>query len=193
MYATMKFPAVFRALLVCLSGLGLLQAGPVRKGAVEAELVPAVASVQPGRPFDVALRLAHDPHWHTYWVNAGTGYPTTVKWTLPPGWQAGEIRWPVPRALTDAKGAITGNGYDGEVLLLVTLSPPAGLQAGGNVTLRADVAWLMCREVCMPGEAALDLTLPAGNAPPAPDVRWSAKLAAARHKIYEAHCVLVKK
>jgi DsbC/DsbD-like thiol-disulfide interchange protein len=39
--------------------------------------VPAVTGVQPGRPFDVALRLAHDPHWHTYWINPGTGLPTT--------------------------------------------------------------------------------------------------------------------
>jgi thiol:disulfide interchange protein DsbD len=182
----MRFPAIFRALLVFLSGLGLLQAGPVRKGAVEAELVPAVAGVQPGRPFDVALRLAHDPHWHTYWVNAGTGYPTTIKWTLPPGWRAGDIRWPVPRVLTDAGGAITGNGYDGEVFLLVTLSPPAGLPSGGSVTLRAAVAWLMCREVCMPGEAVLDLTLPVESGAPAQDPRWGAKLAAAQGQLPQA-------
>jgi thiol:disulfide interchange protein DsbD len=141
----MKFRVVFRALLVCLPGLMILHAKPVRKGAVEAELVPAVSSVQPGRPFNVALRLAHDPHWHTYWINPGTGYPTTIKWTLPPGWQAGEIQWPVPHVLTDVSGNITGNGYDGEVYLLVTLTPPTSLQSGENVTLKAAVAWLMCQ------------------------------------------------
>ena len=103
----MTLPALFRTLLICISGLSLLHATPVRMGAVEAELVPAVASVQPGRPFEVALRLAHNPHWHTYWINPGTGYPTTIKWTLPPGWQAGEIQWPVPHVLTDARGAIS--------------------------------------------------------------------------------------
>jgi len=35
----------------------------------------------------------------------------------------------------------------------------------------------------MPGEAVLDLTLPADSAPPAPDVRWGAKLAAAHEKL----------
>ena len=179
----MKFWAVFRALLVCLPALMLLQAKPVRKGAVEAELVPAVTSVQPGRPFEVALRLAHDPHWHTYWINPGTGYPTTIKWTLPPGWQAGEIQWPVPHVLTDAGGDITGIGYDGEVYLLVTLTPPASLQSGENVTLKAAVAWLMCQEVCMPGEAALELTLPVDRGPPSPHPRWGAKLAAARGQL----------
>ncbi len=182
----MKLCAGVFALLVCLPAAAFLRAGPVRKGAVEAELVPAVASVQPGRPFDVALRLAHDPQWHTYWVNPGTGYPTTIKWTLPPGWQAGGIRWPVPRVLTDAGGGITGNGYAGEVFLLVRLTPPAGLRPGGSVTLKAEAGWLMCRQVCMPGEAALELTLPVEDGIPAPHPRWGAKLAAAEGQLPRA-------
>jgi thiol:disulfide interchange protein DsbD len=182
----MKFPAPLRALAACLLGLSLLHAKPVRKGAVEAELVPAVTSVQPGQPFDAALRLAHDPHWHTYWINPGTGLPTTIKWTLPTGWQAGPIQWPVPHVLTDARGTIIGNGYDGEVFLLVTLTPPAGLQSGTNVTLNAAVEWLMCQDVCMPGEAALSLTLPVETGPPSPHPRWGAKLAEARGQLPHA-------
>jgi thiol:disulfide interchange protein DsbD len=169
--------------LCVLSLLTAVHARPVRKGAVEAELVPAVTSVQPGHAFDVALRLAHDPHWHTYWINSGTGYPTSIKWTLPPGWQAGEIQWPVPQVLTDGHGTITGNGYDGEVYLLVTLVPPAGLPAGMSVTLKAAVDWLMCREVCQPGEAALELTLPVDAGPPTPHPRWGAQLVAARWQL----------
>ena len=175
----MKFPVLLRVTPACLLGLSLLRAAPVRKGAVVAELVPAVAGVQPGHPFEVALRLAHDPDWHSYWVYSGTGYATTIKWTLPPGWQAGDIQWPVPHVLKDAHGAITGNGYDGEVFLLVTLIPPADLTPGTTVTLKAAVDWLMCKEVCMPGDAKLDLTLPVVSGPPAPDPQWGAKLAAA--------------
>jgi thiol:disulfide interchange protein DsbD len=172
--------------LCALALLTTAHAKPVRNGAVEAELVPAVTSVQPGQAFDVALRLAHDPHWHTYWINAGTGYPTSIKWTLPPGWQAGDIQWPVPHVLTDAHGTITGNGYDGEVYLLVTLTPPADLPPGSSITLQAAVAWLMCKEVCMPGEAALELTLPVDAGPPAPHPRWGSKLTAARGQLPHA-------
>jgi thiol:disulfide interchange protein DsbD len=182
----MKFPAPLCALAACLLGLSLLHAKPVRNGAVEAELVPAVTSVQPGQPFDVALRLAHDPHWHTYWINPGTGLATKMKWTLPAGWQASEIQWPVPHVLTDSRGAIVGNGYDGEVFLLVTLTPPAGLQLGSNVTLNAFVEWLMCQDVCMPGEASLSLTMPAEPAQPAPHPRWAPKIAAARRQLPQA-------
>jgi thiol:disulfide interchange protein DsbD len=169
-----------------LALLTAAHARPVRKGAVEAELVPAVTSVQPGHAFDVALRLAHDPHWHTYWINSGTGYPTSIKWTLPPGWQAGDIQWPVPHVLTDARGTITGNGYDGETYLLVTLTPPSDLPPGSSITLQAAVAWLMCKEVCMPGEAALELTLPVDAAPPTSHPRWGAQLAAARGQLPHA-------
>jgi thiol:disulfide interchange protein DsbD len=182
-YPPMKFPAVVAALAVCLLGLGAADARPVRKGAVEVELVPAVTSVQPGQPFTVALRVSHDPHWHTYWINAGTGYATTIKWTLPPGWQAGNIQWPVPHVLADASGKVTGNGYDGEVFLLVTITPPATLQGGETVTLKAAVGWLMCQDVCMPGDAALELPLPVFAGPPAPHPRWSPRLAAARGQL----------
>jgi thiol:disulfide interchange protein/DsbC/DsbD-like thiol-disulfide interchange protein len=182
----MKFPFFLCAALVCSLGPDRLRAVPVKNGAVEAELVPAVASVQPGHAFDVALRLAHDPHWHTYWINAGTGYPTKITWNLPPGWRAGDIQWPVPHVLKDAGGNITGNGYDGEVFLLVTLTPPADLPPGTSVTLKAAVEWLMCEEVCKPGQAALELTLPVDAGSPAPHPQWGGRLAAARWQLPHA-------
>jgi thiol:disulfide interchange protein DsbD len=150
---------------------GLLSAapGPVRKGAVSAELVSADASIQPGRPFLVALRLNHDEHWHSYWLNAGTGYPTSLHWQLPDGFKAGPIQWPTPHVVKDTKGVVTGHGYEGEVFLFVEITPPADLVPGTDVTLRARAEWLMCKDVCMPGEARLELTLPVRAGPPAPD------------------------
>src|SRR5947209_8415235 len=78
---------------------------------VQASLVSADASVQPGHPLTVALRLVHDPHWHTYWQTPGTGLPTTLTWKLPAGWQAGEIQWPAPHVLKDHTGMVVGSGY----------------------------------------------------------------------------------
>ncbi len=135
---------------------------------VTASLVATEASVQPGRPVTVALRLAHAEHWHTYWVNAGTGYPTSLTWQLPPGWTAGEIQWPSPRPILDNKGAITGNGYEGIAYLPVTLTPPADLKPGDSITFSATADWLMCADVCIPGDARVSLTLPVKAEPPAP-------------------------
>ncbi|NBS98820.1 MAG: protein-disulfide reductase, partial [Betaproteobacteria bacterium] len=50
--------------------------GPLRVGAVEAELIADQAAVVPGRAFRLGLRLKHDTDWHTYWRNPGdSGLP----------------------------------------------------------------------------------------------------------------------
>ena len=145
---------------------------------VQASLVSADATVQPGHPVTVALRLIHDPHWHTYWVNPGTGYVTTLEWKLPPGWTAGEIQWPAPSILRDHTGAIVGNGYEADLLLPVTLTPPADLKPGATVTLPASAGWLMCQDVCIPGNADVSLTLNVAADAPKPDAVWGAKIRA---------------
>src|ERR1035438_8896379 len=114
-----------RFLRVASAGLlVLIQAFvPVANAQVQASLVSSVAAVKPGRPFTVALRLVHEKGWHTYWRNPGIGIATTLDWKLPPGWslpprwKAGEIQWPAPEVLTDDKGSVTGNGYEGDLLL----------------------------------------------------------------------------
>lgn len=139
---------------------GALQARAVRNGAVQVELVARQAAVQPGQPFWVALRVEHDAPWHTYWLNAGTGYPTSLAWTLPEGFSAGPIVWPAPHTVKDTAGNVTGNGYEGTVHLFVQITPPATLAVGSTVQLRAAADWLMCAESCMPGDAKVALTLP---------------------------------
>jgi len=144
--------------------------GPVRKGAVTTELVSAQASIQPGSTFFVALKLNHDEHWHSYWINPGTGYPTSLQWKLPAGFTAGPILWPTPQVVQDRRGHITGNGYVGQVFLFVQLTAPPDLKPGESVTLRAKAEWLMCEDVCMPGMADLELTLPVSAEKPAPNM-----------------------
>ncbi|MDE3084126.1 MAG: hypothetical protein KGJ37_02760, partial [Verrucomicrobiota bacterium] len=165
-------------LLSCIVSAALLAS--VARGAeshVKTSLVAAESSIQPGRPFTVALRLEHEPHWHTYWINAGTGYPTSLSWKLPDDFKAGGIQWPVPSIIRDAHGTITGNGYEGETFLPVQITPPASLKPGETITLRAHIDWLMCSEVCIPGQADVSLQLPVRSDPPRPS-EWSAKIAA---------------
>ena len=145
---------------------------------VKASLVAAETTVQPGKSIAVALRLQHDPHWHTYWVFPGTGLPTSIKWTLPPGWKAGEIQWPAPHVLRDRTASIVGNGYEGDTLLPFTISAPADAAAGSTVTLNAAVDWLECENICVPGSAKLTLALRVDTAPPQPDAEWGEKIRA---------------
>ncbi len=161
---------------LALFGGALIAPRAVAQHQVKASLVAADASIQPGKPINVALRFVHNPHWHTYWINPGTGLPTSLAWKLPPGWTAGEIQWPAPLVLRDKTGNVVGNGYEDELYLPVTLTPPADLKPGGKVDLKASADWLMCDEVCIPGSAEVALSLPVSAEPPKPDAQWGEKI-----------------
>ncbi len=132
----------------------------VGRAQVAASLVSADASIQPGKPFTVALRFVHQPTWHTYWINPGTGLATTLKWKLPEGWKAGDIQWPAPTLLVDSRGNTVGNGYEGDLLLPVTITPPADLKPGTTVDLPVAADWLMCQDVCVPRQQEADAVAP---------------------------------
>ena len=165
-------------LLACALVFAQLLPAATKPSPVKASLVTADASVQPGQPLTVALRLVHDAHWHTYWLNPGTGLPTALKWNLPTGWTAGEIQWPAPLALKDKAGNTIGNGYEGELFLPVTLTPPANVTAGSSIELKASADWLMCAEICVPGSADVSLTLPVSTGTPKPDATYGEKIRA---------------
>ena len=150
----------FRALFLRLALLLALLAPAVAPAQVEASLVALKSSFPAdSAKITVGLRLDHEPKWHTYWVEPGTGLPTTIKWELPAGWTAGPIRWPAPLRVFDTSGNLAGNGYEGVTYLPIELTPPANLAPDTPVTFRAKVEWLMCKDICKPGSAEVALTL----------------------------------
>ncbi len=169
----------FARLSVCFALLLGLLLPTAAEAQVKATLVSSVASIQPGQPFTVALRLEHSGHWHTYWINPGTGLATTLSWTLPEGFAATEILWPTPKAIKDAGGQVIGNGYEDDTFLPVTITPPATLAPGSSVTLKVYAEWLMCEDTCIPGEANLQITLPVSTEPPAAHPAFGSRVAAA--------------
>ncbi len=132
----------------------------VRTDQVRAELLAhAPEGLAPGRPAWLGLRIDHAAGWHSYWKNPGdSGLPTSLEWTLPPGFQAGEIAWPTPRPLP--LGTLVNYGYEGRLLLAVPLQVPADF-AGASVPVRLRAQWLVCKDVCIPEEGEFALELPA--------------------------------
>lgn len=161
----------FSALALAAVGISTAQAQ------VKADLVAADQSAQPGKSLTVALKLEHQPHWHTYWVNPGIGTPTSIEWTLPQGWTAGDIEWPTPIAIRGEDGALTGHGYEGVTYLPVTIKVPQTAKAGESVTLKAAASWLMCSDMCIPGNADLEIKVPVKAEAPAPNADVRAGLA----------------
>ena len=132
------------------------EADPVR-----ARLITTSNGVEPGGTVLVGVHLEQDDGWHTYWKNSGdAGLSTEIEWTLPEGWSAGPILWPAPKRYVEAGDLITF-GYSGDPVLLTRITAPR--DARGPVTLRARADWLMCKELCIPGDAELELTLEVGG------------------------------
>ncbi|MCW5761398.1 MAG: thiol:disulfide interchange protein, partial [Phenylobacterium sp.] len=167
-----------RFLLGLLSALLLANAAaaaPVDTGHLQAELVPAAQGVAPGQSVTIALRQQIRKGWHTYWRNAGdSGEATRADWTLPAGWTISDFTWPTPHRLPI--GPLVNYGYEGEVLLPLTVTAPADATPGQAVTLTAKAQFLVCAEVCIPEDATLTLALPVTAAPAPLDPQWGAKI-----------------
>jgi len=119
----------------------------VRNPHVTISLVPEWRGVVPGRSMGLAVRFQLEPGWHVYWENPGeSGIATAVEWTLPPGFRAGALRFPIPERLVIANrtpdkavalaeafgdlGAVSGCGFDAleaEPFDLVINATAAGL------------------------------------------------------------------
>ena len=137
-------------------------AAPVSGPHGSVDLVAEPTAVEPGRAFWVGLHFQLEKDWHIYWTNPGdSGEPPMVQWNLPAGFRAGPLNWPMPRRISDH--SLIDFGYQDEVLLPVEIQPPVSLATGHVVQLDASVKWLVCRETCIAGHAALSLTLPVGK------------------------------
>jgi DsbC/DsbD-like thiol-disulfide interchange protein len=167
------------ALLLCAASAEAA-ATPVPHGTVE--LIAENQWISAGHKFDLGLRFQLEKGWHIYWVNPGdSGEPPRVRWQLPAGLTAGAIEWPTPRRL--GTSTIVDYGYEDAVVLLAPMSADASLAAQGPVQLGAEVRVLVCREVCVPGDAQVSLTLPLKSQPLVADGRTSELFIATRKQL----------
>ena len=140
---------------------------------VTATLIAEHDSIQPGGHTRIAVHFEIEEGWHIYAEDPGdAGLPTKVTWIGPSeGIVFGPLQWPTPHEFLDP-GDLRTFGYTGALLLSSTMAVPAAwpnrLAAGLRVT--ADVRWLACKDVCIPGRADLELVLPFSPDPPVPSI-----------------------
>src|SRR5208282_3073700 len=112
---------------------------------------------------EAGLYFKLEPGWHIYWQNPGdSGEPPHIHWTLPAGITAGPMQFPAPERLP--LGPLMDFGYEDEVLFPLTLNV-AKTTKPGPVVLNTKVDWLVCREVCIPGKAELEVARAVPRAP----------------------------
>jgi thiol:disulfide interchange protein DsbD len=139
---------------------------PVNAGNATLQLVSANASATPGTTFMAALHLDIAPGWHVYWINAGdSGLPAQIDWVNTAGAEPGEFSWPAP--FEQPLDGLMNYGYEGELILPFSIRMPDG--ASGPVRLEGNASYLICKDICIPEEARLALTVDAGPGAPNPE------------------------
>ncbi len=119
------------------------------------QLIVPAAQLNLGASSNAGLYFKLEPGWHVYWQNAGdSGEPPRLQWSLPKGITAGPMQFPAPSRLP--LGPFMDFGYENEVLFPFSLDVASSAKPG-PVALDAKVNWLVCREVCMPGKAELEV------------------------------------
>ncbi len=133
----------------------------------ELRLLSAVTGAGELAEIPAGLQIDLAPGWKTYWRSPGdAGYPVTIDWAGSRNLSAADLAWPAPHRFT--LFGLDTFGYAEQVVFPITLRPE---RTGEPVHLRARVQYLVCNEVCIPGEAGLTLDIPAGPALPTGDLQ----------------------
>ena len=118
--------------------------------------VRLVAASETGKTYaGIEIELA--PGWKTYWRNPGDagGVPPTFSWKESGNLLSSVVLYPAPKRMTDAAGDTIG--YSGRVVF------PARIVAADParpVKLSLDLEFGICKEICVPVEAKLELEVP---------------------------------
>jgi len=132
-------------------------AGEVQARHARVELLAQQTALLPGQENLLGVHFSLEKGWHIYWTNPGdSGQPPAFQWQFPEGFSAGPVQWPRPEKLQNAH--LADYGYKDDVMLLVPVRAPAFYnRADAKLSLQAK--WLICREVCIPDHAQLEITL----------------------------------
>jgi DsbC/DsbD-like thiol-disulfide interchange protein len=106
------------------------------------------------------LRITLAPGWKTYWRAPGeAGVPPTFDWSRSSNLAGARTQFPVPDVFS--LNGVRTIGYRDSVVLPIALRPRNDGQA---IALRGKVGLGVCETICIPFEARIEATLPAGGA-----------------------------
>lgn len=144
--------------------LALLVTAPLAASA-QTGASPASVRLLDGAPegevlgFGVDIRL--QPGWKTYWSNPGdSGVPPRFDWSGSENVARVEVAYPAPRRFRD--GGAWSIGYAERVIFPVSVVPE---DPARPVRLVLDLDYAVCRDICVPAEASLEITRERDAAP----------------------------
>ena len=137
----------------------MVLASPVHGGEAVAPRVTVSARVATVAPDSLTILWRFDlaEDWHVYGrFRNDTGFAPAINLDLPTGWSAEPLRWPVPERHVTA-GEILDHVYHDALVVPQTLRRPAHATTG---EITAQVSWLVCNQICIPGDTTLVFPVP---------------------------------
>ena len=130
----------------------------------DVRLVSATAAVGDRAEIPLGLHFRLADGWKVYWRSAGdAGYAPIVEFDGSENLKEATWRYPVPERFS--LFGLETFGYHGEVVYPITA---AVSEPGRPLRIKADMNALVCSDICVPMDAALALTVPAGPEGPTP-------------------------
>ncbi len=136
------------------------QGAPREAGFIGSDNIPvtlhADGAPEAGKEWVLALRFVpKGPEWHGYWSNPGdAGAGMILSLDLPPDWEVGEARYPVPKRLVIA--GLMNHVYEGPYTVLVPVTPGPSAASFGASPITGIVDYLACTDqICVPQSAKL--------------------------------------
>ena len=103
----------------------------------------------------LSINFSNYPHWHTYWKNPGdAGFGPKIKFLDHNNKEINleALEWPSPNRFIEP-GDIWAYGYENEYSFFYRL--PSNF----NISLTADLNWLICKHICIPGKSSAQIEI----------------------------------
>ncbi len=109
--------------------------------------------------FVAGIHVRLDPGWKTYWRNPGdAGLPPSFDWSGSVNLKSARVLWPAPQRFADPFGSSIG--YHDEIVFPVMVE---AADASRPVDLSVAFDYAVCKDICVPAQAALRLMLAPGG------------------------------
>ena len=107
----------------------------------------------------IGLEYKLEPGWKTYWKSpGGGGFPQSIEWNNSTNVDELNLEWPKPKEFQIL--GLTSIGYENNVIFPLIVK----LKNKNKITkINLNINYLVCKHVCIPGNANLILELPDGE------------------------------
>ena len=107
----------------------------------------------------LGLEYKLEEGWKTYWQSPGAGgFPQEIDWTNSINIETLKVEWPTPEHFEIL--GMKSIGYSNHVIFPLKVGLKDQFKSS---TILLDINYLVCKDICIPGNAYLELNIPSGE------------------------------